>query len=94
MKIAIGCDEAAYSLKKIIIDHLSNRDDVELKDFGAEAGEVVLYPDVAKVVAEAVASGEFERGILVCGTGIGMCITANKIPGIRAAVCHDPFSTE
>ena len=94
MKIAIGCDEAAYSLKKIIIDHLSNRDDVALKDFGAEAGEVVLYPDVAKVVAEAVASGEFERGILVCGTGIGMCITANKIPGIRAAVCHDPFSTE
>ena len=79
MKIAIGCDEAAYSLKKIIIDHLSNRDDIELKDFGAEAGEVVLYPDVAKVVAEAVASGEFERGILVCGTGIGMCITANKI---------------
>ena len=79
MKIAIGCDEAAYSLKKIIIDHLSNRDDIELKVFGAEAGEVVLYPDVAKVVAEAVASGEFERGILVCGTGIGMCITANKI---------------
>ena len=68
MKIAIGCDEAAYSLKKIIIDHLSNRDDIELKDFGAEAGEVVLYPDVAKVVAEAVASGEFERGILVCAS--------------------------
>ena len=60
MKIAIGCDEAAYSLKKIIIDHLSNRDDIELKDFGAESGEVVLYPDVAKVVAEAVASGESE----------------------------------
>ena len=79
MKIAIGCDEAAYSLKKIIIDHLSNRDDIELKDFGAEAGEVVLYPDVAKVVAEAVASGEFERGILVCVTGIVMCITPNKI---------------
>ena len=92
MKIAIGCDEAAYSLKKIIIDHLSNRDDIELKDFGADAGEVVLYPDVAKVVAEAVASGEFERGILVCGTGIGMSIAANKVRGIRAALCGDTYS--
>ena len=67
---------------------------VEYKDFGADKGEIVLYPDVAKTVAEAVAAGEFERGILVCGTGIGMAITANKVPGIRAAVCHDPFSTE
>jgi ribose 5-phosphate isomerase B len=94
MKIAIGCDEAAYKLKVAIVEHLKNRDDIELKDFGANAGEVILYPDVAKAVAEAVASGEFERGILVCGTGIGMAITANKVPGIRAAVCHDPFSTE
>ncbi len=94
MKIAIGCDEAAYQLKVALIEHLKNREDIELKDFGANAGEVILYPDVAKAVAEAVAAGEFERGILVCGTGIGMAITANKVPGIRAAVCHDPFSAE
>ena len=93
MKLAIGCDEAAYALKVEIMKHLDELG-VEYKDFGADKGEIVLYPDVAKVVAEAVAKGEFERGILVCGTGIGMAITANKVPGIRAAVCHDPFSTE
>jgi len=94
MKIAIGCDEAAYQLKVAIIEHLNKKEGIELKDFGANAGEVILYPDVAKAVAEAVAAGEFDRGILVCGTGIGMAITANKVPGIRAAVCHDPFSAE
>lgn len=94
MRIAIGCDEAAYKLKKEIMDYLSKRSDIELQDFGADAGETVLYPDVAQKVAEAVAKKEYDRGILVCGTGIGMAITANKIPGIRAAVCHDPFSTE
>lgn len=92
MKLAIGCDEAAYALKVEIMKHLDEIG-VEYKDFGADKGEIVLYPDVAKTVAEAVAAGEFERGILVCGTGIGMAITANKVPGIRAAVCHDPFST-
>jgi ribose 5-phosphate isomerase B len=94
LKIAIGCDEAAYALKAVLIEHLKKRGDLELKDFGAAAGETVLYPDVAKAVAKAVAAGEFERGILVCGTGIGMAISANKVKGIRAAVCHDPFSTE
>ena len=93
MKLAIGCDEAAYALKVEVMNHLDEIG-VEYKDFGANKGEVVLYPDVAKAVAEAVAAGEFKRGILVCGTGIGMAITANKVPGIRAAVCHDPFSTE
>ena len=93
MTLAIGCDEAAYALKVEIMKHLDEIG-VEYKDFGADKGEIVLYPDVAKTVAEAVAAGEFERGILVCGTGIGMAITANKVPGIRAAVCHDPFSTE
>lgn len=94
MKIAIGCDEAAYKLKVEIINHLKKRDDIELTDFGADEGAVVLYPDVAYSVADAVAKGDFERGILVCGTGIGMAICANKVPGIRAAVCHDPFSAE
>ena len=94
MKIAIGCDEAAYALKVAIMKHLDTKEDIEYKDFGAAEGEVILYPDVAQKVAEAVARGEFDRGILVCGTGLGMCIVANKVPGIRAAVCHDPFSTE
>lgn len=93
MRLAIGCDEAAYNLKREIMEHLRSRE-IPYQDFGAEAGETVLYPDVAVKVAEAVARGEFERGILVCGTGIGMAITANKVPGIRAAVCHDPFSAE
>lgn len=95
MKIAIGCDEAAYRLKVVIKDYLKEtRSDIEIVDFGADAGGVVLYPDVAYAVAEAVATKEYDRGILFCGTGIGMAICANKVPGIRAAVCHDPFSTE
>ena len=93
MKIAIGCDEAAYRLKAEIMKHLEEKG-VDYQDFGADEGEAVLYPDIAVRAAEAVARGEFERGILVCGTGIGMAITANKVPGIRAAVCHDPFSAE
>ncbi len=93
MKIAIGCDEAAYNLKVIIKEHLLSKG-IEVVDYGADQGDVVLYPDVAQAVAQAVADGLFERAILLCGTGIGMAITANKVPGIRAAVCHDPFSTE
>ena len=95
MKLAIGCDEAAYRLKVVIMEHLREKyPDIEVTDFGAAEGDVVLYPDVAYAVADAVAAGEFERGILMCGTGIGMSICANKVPGIRAAVCHDSFSTE
>ena len=93
MKIAIGCDEAAYGLKVILKEHLSNSG-IEIEDFGADEGEIILYPDVAKKVALSIKNGEFERGILLCGTGIGMAMVANKIPGVRAAVCHDPFSTE
>lgn len=93
MRIAIGCDEAAYALKVEMIKHLAEKD-VDYKDFGANAGEVILYPDVGYAVADAVAAGEYDRGILFCGTGIGMAICANKVPGIRAAVCHDPFSAE
>ncbi len=94
MRIAIGCDEAAYKLKMEILNHLKNREGIELVDFGAVEGDLVLYPDIAYAVADAVAANEFERGIIVCGTGIGMAICANKVPGIRAAVCHDPFSAE
>lgn len=94
MKIAIGCDEAAYRLKTVIVSYLESKKNITITDFGANEDEVVLYPKVAQDVAEAVACGEFERGILLCGTGIGMAISANKVPGIRAAVCHDPYSTE
>ncbi|MEA5015902.1 MAG: ribose 5-phosphate isomerase B [Candidatus Limiplasma sp.] len=93
MKIALGCDEAAYRLKVAIQAHLEQKG-IETVDFGANAGETVLYPDVAFAVASAVAKGEYERAILVCGTGIGMSIVANKVPGVRAAVCHDPFSAQ
>jgi len=94
MRIAFGCDEAAYKLKVEIMNHLKDREDIEMADFGADEGAVVLYPDVAYAVADAIANGDYDRGILFCGTGIGMAICANKVPGVRAAVCHDPFSTE
>jgi len=93
MKLAIGCDEAAYSLKSEIMKHLDSIG-AEYEDFGAGPGVAVLYPDIGIKVAEAIARGDFERGILLCGTGIGMSISANKVPGIRAAVCHDPYSAE
>ncbi|MFT4073599.1 MAG: ribose 5-phosphate isomerase B [Dysgonamonadaceae bacterium] len=93
MKIAIGCDEAAYRLKIDLIKHLREKG-VDVVDFGADEGQAVLYPDVAVAVAKAVSKGEFSRAVLVCGTGIGMAITANKVPGVRAAVCHDPFSAQ
>lgn len=93
MKIAIGCDEAAYSLKVALIKHMEQKG-IEVVDFGAAEGEVILYPDVAYKVAGEVAEGRFERAVLVCGTGIGMAICANKVPGVRAAVCHDPFSAQ
>lgn len=93
MKISLGCDEAAYDLKQMIKEHLEKQGHTVI-DQGADAGETVLYPDVAVKTCEDVTNGKCERGILVCGTGIGMAMTANKVPGIRAAVCHDPFSTE
>ncbi len=92
-KIAIGCDEAAYHLKVELMKHLDQRG-VAYDDYGAKEGETVLYPDIAIRVAQAIVEGTSKRGILVCGTGIGMAITANKVPGVRAAVCHDPFSAE
>ena len=93
MRLIIGCDEAAYTLKTVIISHLKEKG-YEVDDFGAKKGEVVLYPDIAYKVADQIAAGKYERGILLCGTGIGMAICANKVPGVRAAVCHDPYSAE
>ena len=93
MKIAIGCDEAGCGLKHIIID-LLQKEGIEVTFEGCRDDEVVLYPNIAERVANIVADGEADRGILICGTGIGMAMAANKVKGIRAAVCHDPFSTE
>ncbi|WP_439259083.1 ribose 5-phosphate isomerase B [Lonepinella sp. BR2930] len=93
MKFAIGCDDAAYNLKVELIKYLQELG-IECDDFGAGDGDKTLYPNVAEKVALAVAEGKYDRAILTCGTGIGMCITANKIPGVRAAVCHDVFSAE
>ena len=93
MKLAIGCDEAACDLKEIVKNHLLTQGH-EVHDFGTFDGTPVLYPDVGIKLAEAVVAGTFERGILMCGTGIGMAITANKVAGIRAAQCHDTYSAE
>ena len=93
MKIAIGCDEAGCGLKHIIID-LLQKEGIEVTDEGCRDDEVVLYPNIAERVANIVADGEADRGILICGTGIGMAMAANKVKGIRAAVCPDPSSTE
>lgn len=93
MRISLGCDEAAYELKMIIKRYLEEQGHTVI-DNGADAGEIVLYPDVAAKTCKKVTDGECDRAILVCGTGIGMAMTANKIPGIRAAVGHDPFSVE
>ena len=93
MKIAVGCDEAAYKMKETIKKLLQELGH-EVQDFGVYDENPSLYPDVAVKVALSVQKGENVRGILMCGTGIGMAIMANKVPGIRAAVCHDPYSTE
>ncbi|SKA87727.1 ribose-5-phosphate isomerase [Clostridium sp. USBA 49] len=93
MKIALGCDEAAFQLKESIKKYLMELGE-EVQDFGVYDTKPSLYPDVAVKVAQSIVNGENERGILLCGTGIGMAITANKVPGIRAAVCHDPYSAE
>jgi len=91
--IAIGSDHGGYALKKALMAHLSERG-LEYKDFGTYSEASCDYPVYAKAVAHAVADGECECGILICGTGIGMSMAANKVPGIRAAVCGDCFSAE
>src|SRR5258707_14904451 len=91
--IAIGADDAAVELKAQIVQHLESKG-IPVKDYGVFTSDPMLYPDIALEVAQAVADGKHERGILMCGTGIGVAITANKVPGIRAAVCHDAYSAE
>jgi len=90
MRIAIGCDHRGLDVKKFILKLVSGLGH-EVKDFGCYTSDPVDYPDIAKEVAEAVARGKFARGILICNTGLGMSMAANKIRGIRAALCCDVF---
>ena len=89
--IALGCDHGGYELMQEVKKHLEERG-LEYKDFGCNGPESVDYPVYGKKVAEAIVNGECENGILICGTGIGISITANKFKGIRAALCSDTFS--
>lgn len=93
MKIIIGSDHGGFELKNTICEFLRAQGH-EVKDAGCSSEKSVDYPDYAFPVCEAVASGEFERGILICGTGIGMSICANKVRGIRCALCSEPVSAE
>jgi ribose 5-phosphate isomerase B len=94
MKIVVGSDHFGYPLKEDLKVYLQEMGH-EAVDLGCQnPDEPVDYPDVAIAVAREIATGTYERGILICGTGIGMAIVANKIPGVRAACCHDPYSAE
>lgn len=93
MRIAIGADDAGFPLKEMIRKHLVERG-YEPYDYGVHSGELADYPDIGFPLANGISEGQFDRGILICGTGIGMSITANKVPGIRAALCHDVYSAE
>jgi ribose 5-phosphate isomerase B len=93
MRIALGCDEAGLPLMDVLRQHLQEKG-IPVQDFGVHSTDPVDYPDIAVTAAEAVAAGACDRAILVCGTGIGMSITANKVPGVRAALCHDTYSAE
>lgn len=93
MKIAVGSDHRGVGVRLRIIPFLQQLGH-EITDFGPDAGASVDYPDYAQKVARAVAAGEAERGILVDGTGVGMCIAANKVRGVRAAPCHDSITAE
>lgn len=93
MTIAIGCDHAGIELKEEIISLLKNLN-IEFIDFGTNTPESVDYPDFGEKVSEAVSTGKIEKGILICGTGIGMSIVANKFPGIRASLCNELFTAK
>lgn len=93
MKIAIGSDHRGFEVKSKIIEHLKKLGH-EALDCGAHDCCSIDYPDIATAVSEKIVDGEADRGILICGSGIGMAITANKFPGVRAATCHDDLTAE
>jgi ribose 5-phosphate isomerase B len=91
--IAIACDHGGYELKQEILQYLEKQQ-IPYQDFGCDSTEAVDYPIYARKVTTAIKSGQYDKGILICGTGIGISIAANKVPGIRAALCSDCFSAE
>ncbi|WP_409300288.1 ribose 5-phosphate isomerase B [Peribacillus sp. SCS-155] len=93
MQIGIGSDHNGFQLKEQIKDFLEQKG-IDVVDYGCYSPESTDYPDVAFEVAKEISSGKIERGVLICGTGIGVAIAAGKYPGIRAALCHDPYSAE
>ena len=94
-RIVIGSDDAGYEYRQALLDVLENDPRVEsVRDMGVTEDEHTLYPDVAVRVGEAIIAGEADRGVLICGTGLGVAMSANKVPGIRAAVGHDSYSVE
>ena len=94
LTIAIGADDAATDLRNVVKSHLQAKG-YEVVDFSRDIGDnALIYPDIAFNLANAVGDGIYPRGILLCGTGIGMAIVANKVPGVRAAQCHDTYSAE
>lgn len=93
MRVAIGCDHRGLEVKQAVTEFLQGLNH-SYRDFGCYSAEPVDYADIAQKVAEAVASGGFDQGILICSTGIGMSIAANKIKGVRAALCHDIFTAQ
>ncbi|MDD7411656.1 MAG: ribose 5-phosphate isomerase B [Eubacteriales bacterium] len=93
MKIAIGCDHGGYALKLAVKKHLEEKG-YEVVDYGCHSTESVDYPVYGEKVGRAVAGGECELGVLICGTGIGISLAANRVKGVRAAVCSEPYSAE
>lgn len=91
MRIVIGSDHAGFPLKSTVVDHIRKLGH-DVEDVGSHDDQPVDFPDIAQLVTKAVADGRAERGLLVCGTGVGASIAANKVKGIRAAVCHDVHS--
>jgi len=91
MRIVIGADHAGFDLKQILADYLCHRGH-EVIDQGTDSDDPVDYPDFAEAVSQALLAGQAERGVLVCGSGVGASVSANKIPGIRAGLCHDTYS--
>lgn len=93
MRVAIGCDHRGFSIRVKLVELLARRGH-EVLDLGVTTPDPVDYPDIAALVAEKVSRREVDRGILICGTGLGMCIAANKYLGVRAAPCHDDLTAE
>lgn len=94
MKLAIGCDHGGFELKEEVLKFLKTRADIQVSDLGPGGKDSVDYPDFGAKVSEAVSGGSADRGILICGTGIGMSIVANRYPKVRAALCHDHFTAQ